>query len=99
MDGPGAPRRRGKVRTGVLDEAGRTVLERRLQLGLTQADLADLAGVGISSVRGVEAGLDSVSLATALAVLDALGLALGMGPRAALRAAPEVNVLDGGAAG
>lgn len=63
-------------------------------MNLTQADLADLAGVGISSVRGVEAGLDTASLAILRAVLDALGLGLGLGLRAALQAASGVTVLE-----
>lgn len=88
------PRRRQRLTTGGLAEAGELVRDRRLQLGLTQLDLADLSGVGVSSVRGLEAGRETVTLVVALAVLEALGLGLGVGPRPALRSAPEVLLLD-----
>ena len=89
-----SPRRRTDRRTGGLAAAGDLVRDRRLQLGLTQADLADLSGVGLSSVRALEAGKESVGLAIALDVLAALGLGLGLGPRPALLRAPDVLLLD-----
>jgi y4mF family transcriptional regulator len=89
-----APRRRHDRRTGGLAAAGDLVRDRRLQLGLTQADLADLSGVGLSSVRALEAGRESVGLAIALHVLAALGLGLGLGPRPALLRAPDVLLLE-----
>jgi y4mF family transcriptional regulator len=87
------PRRRAVRRSGNLAAAGELVRERRLQLGLTQADLADLSGVGLSSVRALEAGKESVGLSLALDVLAALGLGLGLGPRPALLRAPDVLLL------
>ncbi|KQS67663.1 helix-turn-helix domain-containing protein [Modestobacter sp. Leaf380] len=89
-----APRRREKTSTGGLADAGALVRDRRLQLGLTQLDLAELAGVGVSSVRGLEAGRESVTLVIALAVLEALGLGLGVGPRPSLRSARDVLLLE-----
>lgn len=47
---------------------------RRKDLGLTQEDLADLAGCSARFVRALEAGKETVRLDKALAVLDALGL-------------------------
>ena len=88
-----APRRRLKQRTGALIGAGQLVAERRLALGLTQAELADLAGTGLSSVRRLEAGQDTVTLAVLLAVLEALGLAVAVGARPQLRALPDAVVL------
>lgn len=49
---------------------------RRATLGLTQAELADLAGVAERSVRAVEAGKPTVRLDTLSAVAGALGLEL-----------------------
>jgi y4mF family transcriptional regulator len=96
MSVPSGPRRRRKEN---LTEAGRLVADRRLALGLTQAELADLAGVGVSSVRTLEAGSDTMTLTVAIAVLDALGLAVAVGPRPVLHAVPEAVVLGPSAAG
>jgi y4mF family transcriptional regulator len=87
------PRRRKKEHLGALTEAGRLFADRRLALGLTQSALADLAGVGISSVRALEAGRVTVTLGVTLQVLDALGLAAAVGPRPTLRAVDEAVVL------
>ena len=54
---------------------------RRLSLGLTQQDLADLAGVSERFIRFVEQGKPSIQLDSLLAVLDALGLELRLGTR------------------
>ncbi|MFC9896116.1 helix-turn-helix domain-containing protein [Nocardia sp. NPDC127579] len=70
------PRRRSRTETGPLVGFGAFLAERRLRLGLTQVELADLADVGLSSVRTLEAGQASTTMAVALRVLDALGLSL-----------------------
>ncbi|ALG87014.1 helix-turn-helix domain-containing protein [Gordonia phthalatica] len=54
------------------------VATRRVQLGLTQETLADLAGVSRSSVQAIEYGRASVKLASFIDVLDALGLQMGV---------------------
>lgn len=52
------------------------VRQRRKELGLSQVDVADLAGVSERFVRLVEGGKDSVRLDKLVALLDALGLEL-----------------------
>lgn len=49
---------------------------RRRELGLTQLDVADMAGVSERFVRDVEAGKRSVRLDKTEALLEALGLRL-----------------------
>ncbi len=70
------PRRRTRDEAGPLAPFATYLADRRCTLGLTQADLADLADVGVSSVRTLEAGHTSPTLAITLRVLDALGLTL-----------------------
>lgn len=55
------------------------VRKRRLNLGLTQQDLADMAGVSERFVRFVEQGKPSVQLDSLTAVLATLGLELRLG--------------------
>jgi y4mF family transcriptional regulator len=57
------------------------VRTRRLQLGLTQQDLADMAGVSERFVRFVEQGKPSVQLDSLTAVLETLGLQLQLATR------------------
>lgn len=57
------------------------VRSRRTVLGLTQQDLADMAGVSERFVRFVEQGKPSLQLDSLLAVLDTLGLELRLTTR------------------
>ncbi|MFY9636216.1 MAG: helix-turn-helix transcriptional regulator [Cellulosimicrobium cellulans] len=57
------------------------VRSRRGQLGLTQRDLADMAGVSERFVRFVEQGKPSVQLDSLTAVLETLGLELRLATR------------------
>lgn len=61
------------------------VRERRLELGLRQVELADLAGVSPRFVHTLEAGKRSVQLDRVSAVLDVLGLELAVRPRGVSR--------------
>jgi y4mF family transcriptional regulator len=57
------------------------VRSRRTSLGLTQRDLADMAGVSERFVRFVEQEKPSVQLDSLLAVLNTLGLELHVATR------------------
>lgn len=57
------------------------VRQRRKELGLTQVDAAELAGVSERFVRLVESGKESVRLDKLEALLGALGLELRAGLR------------------
>lgn len=57
-------------------QLGRTIAERRRHLGVTQQDLALLAGVSVRFLSSLERGKTTVRLDALLAVLDALGLEL-----------------------
>lgn len=55
---------------------GEVFAARRIQLGLTQQVLADLAGVSRYSVQALEHGTGSVKLASILEIADILGIRL-----------------------
>lgn len=55
-------------------EIGDAVRERRKKLGINQQTLADLAGVAINTVVGIERGEGNPQLTTLLTILDTLGL-------------------------
>lgn len=69
---------------------GQAVAERRLALRLTQAEVADLAGVSIASVRALEAGQATLSLDLTVRIMDVLGLGLGVAETRHLIADPRV---------
>ena len=62
----------------VFDELGALVRERRRAEGLTQADLATMAGVGRRFVVELEGGKRSVRLDSVEAVLRVFGHGLGV---------------------
>jgi y4mF family transcriptional regulator len=55
---------------------GELIAARRIQLGLTQHLLADLAGVSRYSVQSLEYGTGSVKLGSVAQIAEALGLRL-----------------------
>ena len=63
---------------------GDRILERRKALGLTQQDLADLAGCSVRLVRELEAGKATARYDKVKDVLTALGLELRIEPRGSL---------------
>ncbi|MEW6470824.1 MAG: helix-turn-helix domain-containing protein [Actinomycetota bacterium] len=59
---------------------GAAVRARRRQLGLTQEDLAALAGCARRTVNAIEGGKETIRLSVLLDVLGALGLRLRVEP-------------------
>jgi len=57
-----------------MNEIGKAIKERRVQLGLNQQTLADLSEVGINTVVSIEKGKGNPSLKTLLKIVNTLGL-------------------------
>ena len=55
-------------------DIGKTIKERRALLGISQQDLADYSGVGISTVKDIERGVGNPSMETLRKVLDVVGM-------------------------
>lgn len=53
-----------------------TLKERRLNLGLTQAQLSQFSGVSVPTIQNIEAGRANVEWSTLSALVDSLGLEL-----------------------
>lgn len=50
------------------------IKKRRMRLGISQQDLAEFSGVGISTVKDIERGKGNPSLQTLQKLLEVLGL-------------------------
>lgn len=81
--GQSRPRRSRRTSSGRMADG---FVARRLQLGLTQSRLADLAGVSRSSVQAIEAGRATVQLDVMAAVADVLGCDMVLAVRTGRRA-------------
>lgn len=57
-----------------VEEIGTIVRENRKNAGLSQIELAQLAGVGKTSVFDIEKGKETVKLKTLMAVLNVLNI-------------------------
>ncbi len=55
-------------------EIGKVIKERRALLGISQQDLSDFSGVGISTVKDLERGKGNPSIETLKKILDVVGL-------------------------
>lgn len=60
---------------------GQLARKRRKQLGLTQRDTAELAGVGIDFLYDLERGKPTVRLSALMQVLEVLGIDVNFVPR------------------
>lgn len=67
--------------TQAASEIGENIASRRKSLGVTQEELAELAGVSVRFLSSLENGKPTIRLDTLIAVLDALGLDLRIGTR------------------
>lgn len=57
-----------------VEELGSAVRARRVELGLTQRDLADFAGCGVRFISELERGKPTVELGKAIALVNALSM-------------------------
>ena len=57
-------------------ELGLAIRNARREAGITQADLADLAGIGVRTVRSIEAGAGNPSLTAVVNAANAVGLSV-----------------------
>lgn len=64
-----------------METLGKTIKERRQQLGITQQELADLSGVGINTLVAMERGSGNPSVGTLRKVAAVLGLELKLSRR------------------
>ena len=55
-------------------DIGKIIKERRALLGISQQDLSDYSGVGISTVKDLERGVGNPSIDTLNKILDVVGL-------------------------
>lgn len=53
---------------------GATIKGRRALLGISQQDLSDYSGVGISTIKDLERGIGNPSVETLRKILDVVGL-------------------------
>ena len=55
-------------------EIGLVIKERRALLGISQQDLSDYSGIGISTVKDLERGVGNPTLHTLQKILDVVGM-------------------------
>ena len=55
-------------------DIGKVIKERRALLGISQQDLSDYSGVGISTVKDLDRGVGNPSIDTLRKILDVVGL-------------------------
>ena len=72
-----------------VDRIAETVRLHRRESGLTQKELADLAGVGVSSIYAIERGKQTVQLDTLLKVLSVLSISFSVEGPLSERLAPR----------
>ncbi|MFH0733353.1 MAG: helix-turn-helix domain-containing protein [bacterium] len=59
-----------------MQEIAQTIKERRQFLNITQAELADIAGISVRSLKSIELGKGNPTLGLVGKILDTLGLTI-----------------------
>ena len=67
--------------TNIIENIGAVIRTRRKHLGMTQQDVAEIAGVQRQTISRVESGNGTVAVSTLARVAIAVGLDLGVKPR------------------
>jgi HTH-type transcriptional regulator/antitoxin HipB len=83
-----------QMRVRSIHDLAALVRGRRIELGLSQAELAARAGVSRDWVNYFEAGKPTVELILVLRVLEALGLALDVRPVIDEQVSPQAGPTD-----
>jgi transcriptional regulator with XRE-family HTH domain len=71
------------------EKIAQKVVQRRMFLKLSQRDLAKRAGVARGTLRSIEAGGGHVTMASLLAVFEALGIGLDLRQEPKIERAPD----------
>lgn len=66
--------------TNIYEGIGKAIRTRRKQLGMTQLDLAEIAGLQRQTISRVEAGNGAVTIATVARIAEVVGLNLKVVP-------------------
>jgi HTH-type transcriptional regulator/antitoxin HipB len=67
--------------TNISQKIGAAIRIRRKQLGMTQQDVADIAGLQRQTISRVEAGNEAVSFSSVARIAAVVGFELGVTPR------------------
>jgi HTH-type transcriptional regulator/antitoxin HipB len=67
--------------TNITQQIGAAIRVRRKQLGMTQQDVAEIAGLQRQTISRVETGNEAVTFSTVVCIAAVVGLNLGVTPR------------------
>lgn len=65
----------------VMESIGKRISERRKRLQVTQKDLAEIAGVSVSTIRAIELGKTNPSIALLNRISKPIGLVVSLSER------------------
>ncbi|SMG34796.1 helix-turn-helix transcriptional regulator [Fibrobacter sp. UWB13] len=64
-----------------ISSLGKLIAERRKELNISQADLAEMSGVSLRTVNGIESGRANPSVKVLFAILQVLGFVITLKER------------------